>query len=109
MAVITQLYFQIVKEINYMFGPFSWWAIIRLKLECTQQEVPNKLLISTSIGSHNGDDATKMLSSICLLLLHRLPFTPILFSIFLSNRVSESSSYIRYDQSIYPSFCLLCV
>jgi hypothetical protein len=33
MAVITQLYFQIVEEINYMFRPFSGGAIIRLKLE----------------------------------------------------------------------------
>jgi hypothetical protein len=33
MAVVTQLYFQIVEEINYMFRPFSGWAIIGLKLE----------------------------------------------------------------------------
>jgi hypothetical protein len=33
MAVIAQLNFQIVEEINYMFRPFSGWAIIRLKLE----------------------------------------------------------------------------
>jgi hypothetical protein len=33
MAVVTQLYFQIVEEINYMFRPFSGWAIIRLRLE----------------------------------------------------------------------------
>jgi hypothetical protein len=33
MAVVTQLYFQIVEEINYMFRLFSGWAIIRLKLE----------------------------------------------------------------------------
>jgi hypothetical protein len=33
MAVVTQLYFQIVEEINYMFRPFSGWAINRLKLE----------------------------------------------------------------------------
>jgi hypothetical protein len=32
MAVVTQLYFQIVEQIN-MFRPFSGWAIIRLKLE----------------------------------------------------------------------------
>jgi hypothetical protein len=31
MAVVTQLYFQIVEQINYMFRPFSGWAIIRLK------------------------------------------------------------------------------
>jgi hypothetical protein len=33
MAVLTQLYFHIIEEINYMFRPFSGWAIIRLKLE----------------------------------------------------------------------------
>jgi hypothetical protein len=33
MSVVTQMYFQIVEEINYMFRPFSGWAIIRLKLE----------------------------------------------------------------------------
>jgi hypothetical protein len=33
MSVVTQLYFQIVEEINYMFRPFSRCAIIRLKLE----------------------------------------------------------------------------
>jgi hypothetical protein len=33
MAVVTQLYFQIVDKINYMFRPFSGWAIIRLRLE----------------------------------------------------------------------------
>jgi hypothetical protein len=33
MSVMTQLYFQIVEEINYMFRPFSGWAIIRLRLE----------------------------------------------------------------------------
>jgi hypothetical protein len=33
MTVVTQPYFQIVEEINYMFRPFSGWAIIRLRLE----------------------------------------------------------------------------
>jgi hypothetical protein len=33
MAVVIQLYFQIVEEISYMFRTFSGWAIIRLKLE----------------------------------------------------------------------------
>jgi hypothetical protein len=32
MSVVTQLYFQIVEE-NYMFRPFSGWAIVRLRLE----------------------------------------------------------------------------
>jgi hypothetical protein len=36
-AVVTQLYFQIVEEISYMFWPFSGWAIIRLKLEISQK------------------------------------------------------------------------
>jgi hypothetical protein len=33
MSVVTQLYFQFVEENNYMFRPFSGWAIIRLRLE----------------------------------------------------------------------------
>jgi hypothetical protein len=33
MSVVTQLYFQFVEENNYMFQPFSGWAIIRLRLE----------------------------------------------------------------------------
>jgi hypothetical protein len=33
MSVVTQLYFQIVEEINYIFRPFSGWAIIRLRLQ----------------------------------------------------------------------------
>jgi hypothetical protein len=33
MPVVTQLYFQIVQENNYMFRPFSVWVIIRLRLE----------------------------------------------------------------------------
>jgi hypothetical protein len=33
MSVVTQMYFQIVEENNYMFRPFSRWAIIRLRLE----------------------------------------------------------------------------
>jgi hypothetical protein len=33
MSYITQLYFQFVEENNYMFRPFSGWAIIRLRLE----------------------------------------------------------------------------
>jgi hypothetical protein len=33
MSVVKQLYFKIFEEINYTFRPFSWWAIIRLRLE----------------------------------------------------------------------------
>jgi hypothetical protein len=33
MSVVTQMYFHIVGENNYMFRPFSWWAIMRLRLE----------------------------------------------------------------------------
>jgi hypothetical protein len=33
MSIVTQLYFQIVGENNYMFRPFSGWALIRLILE----------------------------------------------------------------------------
>jgi hypothetical protein len=37
MSAVTQLYFQIVEENNYMFRPFSGWAIIRLRLECRRK------------------------------------------------------------------------
>jgi hypothetical protein len=49
MSVVTQLYFQIVEEINYMFRPFSGWAVIRLRLEyrrklqCGHQEWGNEI------------------------------------------------------------------
>jgi hypothetical protein len=51
MSVITQPYFQIVEEINYMFRPFSGWPIIRLRLEyrrklilqCGHQEWGNEI------------------------------------------------------------------
>jgi hypothetical protein len=33
MTVVTQLCFEIVEENNYMFRPFSGWAIIRLRLD----------------------------------------------------------------------------
>jgi hypothetical protein len=33
MPVATQLYFQIVEEISYMFRPFSGWALIGLRPE----------------------------------------------------------------------------
>jgi hypothetical protein len=33
MSVVTQLYFKIVEKNNYMFRPFSGWAIIRLRLK----------------------------------------------------------------------------
>jgi hypothetical protein len=37
MAIVTQFYFQVVEEINYMFRPFSECAIIRLKLEMSEK------------------------------------------------------------------------
>jgi hypothetical protein len=57
MSVVTQLYFQIVEEINYMFRPFSGRAIIRLRLEYRRKLVYYN--IYTSIELHNEDDATK--------------------------------------------------
>jgi hypothetical protein len=41
MSVVTQLYFQIVEEIKYMFRPFTGWAIIRLRLECRRKLIYN--------------------------------------------------------------------
>jgi hypothetical protein len=39
MSVVTQLYIQIVEENNYMFRPFSGWAIIRLRLEYRRKHI----------------------------------------------------------------------
>jgi hypothetical protein len=39
MSVVTQLYFQIVEENNYMVRPFSVWAIIRLRLEYRRKPI----------------------------------------------------------------------
>jgi hypothetical protein len=39
MSVVTQLYFQIVEENNYMFQPFSGWAIVRLRLEYRRKHI----------------------------------------------------------------------
>jgi hypothetical protein len=47
MSVVTQLYFQIVEEINYMFRPFSWRAIIRLRLEYRIKLIYYNVLMST--------------------------------------------------------------
>jgi hypothetical protein len=41
MSVVTQLYFQIFEENNYMFRPFSGWVIIRLRLEY-RRKLPTK-------------------------------------------------------------------
>jgi hypothetical protein len=48
MSVVTQLYFQIVEEINYMFRPFSGWAINRLTLEYRRK------LIYCNVDIENG-------------------------------------------------------
>jgi hypothetical protein len=48
MSAITQLYFQIVEEINYMFRPFSGCAIIRLRLEYWRK------LIYYNVDNKNG-------------------------------------------------------
>jgi hypothetical protein len=39
MSFVTQLYFQIVEEISYMFRPFPGWAIIRLRLEYRRKHI----------------------------------------------------------------------
>jgi hypothetical protein len=48
MSVVTQLYFQIVEEINYIFRPFFGWAIIRFRLEYWRK------LIYYSVDIKNG-------------------------------------------------------
>jgi hypothetical protein len=68
MSVVTRLYFKIFEEINYMFRPFSGWAIIRLRLEYRRKLIYTYYNVDIKNGgtrfnqeieSHNGDDATK--------------------------------------------------
>jgi hypothetical protein len=53
MSVVTQLYFQIVEEINYMFRLFSGWAIIRLRLEYRRK------LIYYNVDIKNGETRSR--------------------------------------------------
>jgi hypothetical protein len=52
---VIQLYFQIVEEINYMFRPFSGWAIIRLKLEYRRK------LIHYNVDIKNGETRSRFI------------------------------------------------
>jgi hypothetical protein len=49
MSVVTQLYFKIIEEFNYMFQPFPGWVIIRLRLECRRK------LIYHNVDIKNGE------------------------------------------------------
>jgi hypothetical protein len=53
MSVETQLYFQIVEEINDMFRPFSEWVIIRLRLEYQRK------LICYNVDIKNGETRSR--------------------------------------------------
>jgi hypothetical protein len=53
MAVVTQLYFQIVEEIKYMFRPFSGWAIIRLKLEYRRKLIHYNVEYTSRMGKRD--------------------------------------------------------
>jgi hypothetical protein len=55
MSVVTQLRFQIVEEINYMFWPFSEWSIIRLRLEYRRK------LIHYNVGIKNGGTRSRFI------------------------------------------------
>jgi hypothetical protein len=57
MSVVTQLYFQIVEENNYMFRPFSVWAIIRLRLEYLRK------LIYCNVDIKNGGTRSRFTMS----------------------------------------------
>jgi hypothetical protein len=61
MSVVTQLYFQIVDEINYMFRPFSGWAVIRLRLEYRRK------LIYYNVDIKNGGPRSRftMFGEVC--------------------------------------------
>jgi hypothetical protein len=61
MSVVTQLYFQIVEENNYMFRPFSGWAIIRLRLEYRRK------LIYYNVDIKNGGTISRftMFGEVC--------------------------------------------
>jgi hypothetical protein len=64
MSVVTQLYFQIVEEINYKFRPFSGWAIIRLRLEY------RKKLKYYNVDIKNGETRSLRYSSLNLMMAH---------------------------------------
>jgi hypothetical protein len=53
MAIVTQLYFQIVIEINYMFRPISVWAIIRLKLEYLRKLINYNVDYTSRMGKRD--------------------------------------------------------
>jgi hypothetical protein len=61
MSVVTQLYFQIVEENNYMFRPLSGWAIIRLRLEYRRKH------IYYNVGIKNGGKRSRftMFGEVC--------------------------------------------
>jgi hypothetical protein len=61
MSVVTQLYFKIVEENNYMFRPFLGWAIIRLRLEYRRK------LIWYNVDIENGDTRSRfaMFGEVC--------------------------------------------
>jgi hypothetical protein len=61
MSVVTQLYFQIVEENNYIFRPFSGWAIIRLRLEYRRK------LIYCNVDIKNGRTRSRftMFGEVC--------------------------------------------
>jgi hypothetical protein len=57
MSVVTEQYFEIVEEINYMFRPFSGWATIRLRLEYRRQ------LIYCNVDIKNGGTRSRFTMS----------------------------------------------
>jgi hypothetical protein len=69
MSVVTQLCFQIVEEINYMFRPFSEWAIIRLRLEYRRK------LIYYNLDIRNGGTRSRftMFGEVCSYIYGMLP------------------------------------
>jgi hypothetical protein len=53
MAVVTQLYFKIVEETNYIFRPFSGSGIIRLKLEYLRKLIHYNVDYTTRMGERD--------------------------------------------------------
>jgi hypothetical protein len=60
MSVVTQLYFQIVEEINYMFRPFSGWTIVRLRLEYRRNPIHIKFDVHVIVHRRHSEGKVRM-------------------------------------------------
>jgi hypothetical protein len=106
MAVITQLYFKIVEEINYMFRHCSGWAIIRLTLEYRRKLIHTHQDVDVHLSAISALSQRQLLHKPdCLLHSHSLPVKPTqprtdqpTFSNSTSKATSEDDSSPHVDE-----------